>query len=312
MEFLGLKLTSTKQFPDKASIEFVLDTANKMEPYASGKKYTEVLKDKVIATLFYEPSTRTKLSFQSAALRLGAKIISETGIQFSSLYKGESIEDTMRMVEHYADLVIMRHPEKGSADIACSALTRPFINAGDGHGQHPTQALLDMYTIRKEKGKIDKLKIALVGDLKFGRTVHSLCYLLKFYDSELIFVSPDELKMPEKVTEELKKNKVKFSEVNSLDAVLPVADVIYMTRVQEERFENRDDYLKLKDSFILTAELLKKAKKDVTIMHPLPRLKEIDVSVDAHPGAAYFRQAGNGIPLRMALIAMLLGREKMI
>lgn len=310
MNFLGFQLTSTKQFPDKASIEQVLDMAKTMEPYAHGEKYTDVLKDKVVATLFYEPSTRTKLSFQTAALRLGAKVISETGLQFSSLYKGETMEDTMRMVEQYADLIVMRHPEKGSSDLACTATKRPFLNAGDGPGQHPTQALLDMYTIRKEKGKIDGLKIALVGDLKYGRTVHSLCFLLKFYDVELVFVSPDELRMPTKVTEELQKQGVKFSEVHSLDAALPVADVIYMTRVQEERFENKDDFLRLKDSFILTSELLEHAKKDVTIMHPLPRLNEIATSVDAHPGAAYFRQAGNGLPIRMALIAMLLGREK--
>lgn len=309
MNFLGLQLTSTKQFPNKESIEQILAVAEKMEPYGRGEKYTEVLKDKIIATLFYEPSTRTKLSFQTAALRLGAKLISETGMQFSSLYKGETMEDTMRMIEQYADLIIMRHPEKGSADLACTAHKRPFLNAGDGPGQHPTQALLDMYTIKKERGQIDGLKIALVGDLKFGRTVHSLCYLLKFYDVELIFVSPDELRMPTKVTEELQKHGVKFTEVHSLETALPVADIIYMTRVQEERFEKKEDFLRLKDSFILTGELLEKAKKDVTIMHPLPRLSEIATCVDKHPGAAYFRQAGNGLFVRMALIAMLLGKE---
>lgn len=310
MDFKGFQLTSTKQFPDKESVAQILKVAETMEAYAHGGKYTDILKDKIVATLFYEPSTRTKLSFQTAALRLGARLISETGMQFSSLYKGETIEDTMRMVEQYADLVVMRHPEKGSADTACTALKRPFINAGDGPGQHPTQALLDLYTIQKEKGKIDGLKIALVGDLKFGRTVHSLCYLLKFYDIELVFVSPDELRMPTKVTEELQKFGVKFSEVHSLETALPVVDVIYMTRVQEERFENKEDFLRLKDSFILTRETLEKAKADVTIMHPLPRLSEIATSVDSHPGAAYFRQAGNGLPLRMALIAMMLGVEE--
>ena len=309
MDFNGFQLTSTKQFPTKEHIEKVLEVAEKMEPYGKGEKYTDVLKDKVIATLFYEPSTRTKLSFQTAAQRLGAKVISETGMQFSSFYKGETMEDTMKMMEQYADLIVMRHPEKGSADLACSAHTRPFLNAGDGAGQHPTQALLDMYTIKKEKGTIDGLKIALVGDLKFGRTVHSLAYLLKFYDIELILVAPDELRMPTKVTEELTKHNVKFSEVHCLETAMSEADVVYMTRVQEERFAKKEDFLRLKDSFILTAELLEKAKSDVTIMHPLPRLNEIATCVDKHPGAAYFRQAGNGVYVRMALMAMLLGRE---
>jgi len=307
MDFHNLQLTSTKQFSSRKDIEQVLEVAQKMYEYSRGKKFTDILKNKVIATLFYEASTRTRMSFETACMRLGAKVISAIGMENSSLKKGETLEDTIRMVEQYADLIIMRHPEQGSADVACTATKKPFLNAGDGAGQHPTQALLDMYTIQHEQGKIDGLTIALVGDLKFGRTVHSLVALLKHFNINLIFVSPKELKMPNSICEELANENIQYSETDDLEKTIQIADVLYMTRVQEERFENPAEYTKLRDAFILTAELLKKAKESITILHPLPRITEIEECVDAHKGAAYFRQAGNGVPVRMALIAMALG-----
>ncbi len=306
MKFLNLQLTTTKQFKNKEEIQVILDTAKKLKPFGKGKKYTDILKNKVIANLFYEPSTRTKLSFQTAIMRLGAKMISENDAAASSLKKWESIEDTMRMVEQYADLIVMRHPEKGIADKACAATDTPFINAWDWAWQHPTQALLDMYTIQREQGKIDWLKIALVWDLKNGRTVHSLIHLLKFYNIELVLVSPDALKMPETIVNEIKDFGLKVTETNDLKSVMSELDVIYMTRIQKERFEFLEDYFKLKDSFILTSDLLDICNHEITILHPLPRVNEIPKYVDSHKWAAFFRQAWNGVYVRMALICLAL------
>lgn len=297
-------LISTKQLT-RADTEEILRVAFDMEKVqAKGK--SDLLKGKILASLFYEPSTRTRLSFETAMIRLGGDVLTAEGIQFSSLYKGETIEDTMEMIGQYADIIAMRHPEQGSADIAASASKVPFINAGDGPGQHPTQALLDLFTIQKECKRIDGLHVAMVGDLRYGRTVHSLCYLLGLYDKiHFTFVSPTELTMPEKVTSFLKEKNIPYAETTDIAAALD-CDVLYMTRVQQERFADRSEYERLKLKYILTAPMVK--GRDVVLMHPLPRVGEISTDVDALPNAAYFRQAGNGVPVRMALLAMLLGK----
>lgn len=295
-------LTSTKQL-SRADTEAILRVAADMEKIRSKGK-SDLLKGKVLASLFYEPSTRTRLSFETAMLRLGGDVLTAEGIQFSSLYKGETIEDTMEMVGQYADIIAMRHPEQGSADKAAAGSKVPFINAGDGPGQHPTQALLDLYTINDELGKVDDLNIAMVGDLRYGRTVHSLSYLLGLYKNiRFTLISPKELTMPEKVTSFLDEKKIPYEVHDDIAAGLD-CDVMYMTRVQQERFADKSEYERLKLKYVLTAAQLK--GKKVKIMHPLPRVGEISTDVDALPNAVYFRQAGNGVPVRMALLAMLL------
>jgi aspartate carbamoyltransferase catalytic subunit len=295
-------LTSTKQL-SRADTEEILRVAAEMQKIRKAGK-SDLLKGKVLASLFYEPSTRTRLSFETAMLRLGGDVLTAEGIQFSSLYKGETIEDTMEMVGQYADIIAMRHPEQGSADKAAAASNVPFINAGDGPGQHPTQALLDLFTINDELGKVDDLKIAMVGDLRFGRTVHSLSYLLGLYKNiRFTLIAPKELTMPEKVTSFLKEKNISYTEHDDIAAGLD-CDIMYMTRVQQERFTDKSEYERLKLKYILTASHLK--GKNVKIMHPLPRVGEIATDVDELPNAVYFRQAGNGVPVRMALLAMLL------
>jgi len=267
---------------------------------------SNLLKGKILANLFYEPSTRTRLSFDAAMYRLGGDVMTAVGMQFSSLYKGETIEDTMTVIGQYADIIVMRHPEKGSADIAASVCPVPFINAGDGPSQHPTQGLLDMLTIKKEKGKLDGITVTMVGDLKFGRTVHSLSFLLGLYNNvKFTLVAPKELPMPEKVTSFFKEKNIEYTETENLEDGLD-NDIIYMTRVQEERFEDKAEFERLKLKYILKREHVE--GRDITVMHPLPRIGEIDTGVDELPNAAYFRQANNGVTLRMALLAMLLNK----
>ena len=296
-------LTSTKQLLRKDT-DSILKTAHAMEKILE-KGGDDRLKGKILASLFYEPSTRTRLSFETAMSRLGGSVITAEGIQFSSLYKGETVEDTMRVVGSYADIVVMRHPEKGSADKAASVCPVPFVNAGDGPGQHPTQALLDLFTIEKERGKVEGLHIAMAGDLRYGRTVHSLAFLLGLYPGvRFTFIAPKELTMPEKVTEYLQEKKLKYEETDRIDAGFD-ADILYMTRVQQERFADHSEYERLKDKYRLEAKMLK--GKSVTIMHPLPRVTEIATDVDTLKTAAYFRQAKNGVPTRMAILAHLLG-----
>ncbi len=297
-------LTSTKQL-SREDTDAILARAAEMEKVlkAGGN---DLLRGKILAALFYEPSTRTRLSFEAAMIRLGGQVITADGFQFSSMYKGETIEDTMMMVGGYADIIAMRHPEQGSADRAITTSPVPFINAGDGPGQHPTQALLDLYTIQKECGKLDGIHIAMVGDLRFGRTVHSLSFLLGLYKNvRFTLISPEELTMPEKVTSFLDEKKIPYTVANDIAAGLD-ADVLYMTRVQQERFTDSAQYERLKLKYILTPDLVK--GKKAIVMHPLPRVGEIDTGVDALPNAAYFRQAQNGVPVRMALLAMLLGK----
>ncbi len=297
-------LLSTKQLK-RADTEEILRVSADMEKVLK-KGGNKLLEGKILASLFFEPSTRTRLSFETAMQRLGGDIITAEGIQFSSLYKGETLEDTMRMVSQYADITAMRHPEQGSAEIAAAASAIPFINAGDGPGQHPTQALLDLFTIQKECKTVDGLHIAMVGDLRYGRTVHSLSYLLGLYkDIRLTLVSPAELTMPEKVTSFLKEKNIPYAETTDIAAGL-TADVMYMTRVQRERFADASEYERLKLQYVLTGIMVK--GKKVIVMHPLPRVGEIATDVDDLPNAAYFRQAGNGVPVRMALLAMLLGK----
>lgn len=297
-------LTSAAQIT-RADADVLLSLSAKMEKVVE-QGGNDLLKGKILAALFYEPSTRTRLSFETAMLRLGGQVITADGFQFSSLYKGESIEDTMMMVGGYADIIAMRHPEAGSADKAITTSPVPFINAGDGPNQHPTQALLDLYTIQKECGKVEGVHVAMVGDLKNGRTVHSLTTLLTLFPGvTFTFVAPDQLKMPEKVTADLTKKGFDFAESSDMQDAVD-ADVLYMTRVQKERFENQEEYDVLKDAFILNASHLK--GKNTVVMHPLPRVNEIVTDVDALPNAAYFRQAENGVPVRMALLAELLGK----
>ena len=306
--FKGKDILSARQF-NKEELEYVFKAASKMEQIAKGEEKSDLLKNKYLATLFFEASTRTRLSFEIAMLRLGGSIINSTGIPFSSIIKGETLHDTARVVANFVDVIAIRHPEIGSAEQAARASDKPVINAGDGPGQHPTQALLDLYTIQKEKGRIDNLTIAMVGDLKYGRTIHSLAYLLAHYDVTIHFVSPEILKMPKDETVFLKERGIKFKESDDLRSVLPELDVLYDTRIQQERFKDLTEYERVKNCYIINKELLEKAKKNITIMHPLPRLDEISAEVDFLPNAAYFRQTFYGVPIRMALLSLVLGKE---
>lgn len=274
-------------------------------------KYGKACEGKLLATLFYEPSTRTRFSFEAAMLRLGGQVIGFSEPNSSSVAKGESISDTIRTVACYADLAVMRHPKEGAPKVAAACTDMPVVNAGDGGHQHPTQTLTDLLTIRREKGGFDNLTVGLCGDLKFGRTVHSLIKALTRYENiRFIMISPEELKIPEYVRKEvLIKNKISFQEVGNMQEVLPKLDVLYMTRVQRERFFNEDDYIRLKDRYILDGAKMKLAKEEMMVLHPLPRVNEISVEVDSDPRALYFKQAKYGMYIRMALIMSLLGME---
>jgi aspartate carbamoyltransferase catalytic subunit len=270
--------------------------------------YAQVCGGKLLATLFYEPSTRTRFSFEAAMLRLGGRVIGFSEANSSAAAKGESVADTIRTVSCYADLAVMRHPKEGSAIIAAKYSTIPVINAGDGGHQHPTQTLTDLLTIKIEKGGFDDITIGLCGDLKFGRTVHSLIQaLLRYKRVRFILISPDELRLPEYIRDTITKNGAECIETYNLLKYLPEMDVLYMTRVQRERFFNEEDYVRLKDSYILDKAKLKTARDALMIMHPLPRVNEIATDVDSDPRAIYFKQAKNGMFARMALIMALLG-----
>jgi aspartate carbamoyltransferase catalytic subunit len=275
------------------------------------EKYSKACNGKLLATLFYEPSTRTRFSFEAAMLRLGGKVIGFSEAHVSSVAKGESISDTIRTVACYADLAVIRHPKEGAAIVAAACTEIPIINAGDGGHHHPTQTLTDLYTIRKERGGFDNMTVGLCGDLKFGRTVHSLIKALSRYKNvSFILISPEELKIPDYVRKEvLIKNNIKFEEVESMQEALPRLDILYMTRVQRERFFNEEDYVRLKDRYILDGAKMKLAKDDMMVLHPLPRVNEISVEVDSDPRALYFKQVKNGMFVRMALIMSLLGVE---
>lgn len=286
-------------------LEKLFDLANDME--ANPLKYAECCHGKKLATCFYEPSTRTRLSFEAAMLNLGGRVLGFSSADSSSAAKGESVSDTIRVISCYADICAMRHPKEGAPYVAASKSKIPVINAGDGGHQHPTQTLTDLLTIRSMKGRLGYFTIGLCGDLKFGRTVHSLIEALSRYENiNFIFISPEELKVPDYVTEMLKAKNISYKEVISLEEVMPELDLLYMTRVQRERFFNEEDYIRLKDFYILTKEKMALAKKDMLVLHPLPRVNEISVEIDDDPRAAYFKQAQYGVYVRMALIYTLL------
>ena len=271
-------------------------------------KYSEKCRGKKLATLFFEPSTRTRLSFEAAMYELGGNVLGFSEAQSSSAAKGESVADTAKIISCYADIIAMRHPKEGAPLVASMNATVPVINAGDGGHNHPTQTLADLLTIKREKGRFDNLVVGMCGDLKFGRTVHSLITALQRYEGiKFVLISPEELKIPDYVKAELKKSGIEYVETTDLVGALPELDILYMTRVQKERFFNEEEYLRLKDSYVLDLQKLDHAKPDLCIMHPLPRVNEISVSVDSDPRACYFVQALNGKYMRMALILKLLG-----
>ena len=293
---------SVKQFTDKALLQSLCESAARFQALKP-KDYPEPLQDLTLATIFYEPSTRTRLSFETAIQNLGGQLITtENASEFSSAMKGESIEDTIRVINAYADGIILRHPEDGSADRAAKVSKVPIINAGDGISEHPTQALLDIYSIQKAKGKIDGLKIALVGDLLYGRTVHSLISLLVLYDVEFYLVAPNNLQLPAQYIDLLKKHSATYTVLENWHDIIDSIDVIYMTRIQKERFKSPEAYQALKDSFILTMDDVRRMKEEAIILHPLPRVNEIATEVDDDPRAQYFEQVKNGLFLRMALL----------
>jgi aspartate carbamoyltransferase catalytic subunit len=305
-EWYGKDILSVKQF-SRADLEYVFGVAHEMRGMVERIGTFDLLKGKILANLFYEPSTRTSSSFTAAMERLGGSVIPISEVKYSSVSKGESLPDTIRTLECYADVIVLRHPETGSAAIAAKAAKKPVINAGDGVGEHPTQALLDAFTIREELGRLENLNVTMLGDLKYGRTVHSLARLLStFTNIKLNYVSPDILKMPKEVMDEV--GKIPQAEFSSLEKVLPETDVLYVTRVQKERFEDAADYDKVKDAYVIDPSIMKSAKKDMIVMHPLPRVGEISPDFDDDPRAAYFRQMEYGLYVRMALLAMVLGK----
>ena len=286
-------------------LDRLFDLANDIE--RNKEKYAHACDGKILATCFYEPSTRTRLSFESAMTRLGGRVIGFSDAGSSSASKGESVSDTIRVISCYADICAMRHPKEGAPMVAMERSLIPVINAGDGGHQHPTQTLTDLLTIRSLKGSLGGFTIGLCGDLKFGRTVHSLIHaLVRYEDIRFLFISPEELKVPDYITEMLKNKDIPYEEVTSLEDVMPRLDLLYMTRVQKERFFNEEDYIRLKDFYILDTAKMELAKPDMLVLHPLPRVNEISVEVDSDPRAAYFKQAQYGVYVRMALILTLL------
>jgi aspartate carbamoyltransferase catalytic subunit len=281
----------------------ILDLAEGFE----ARPVQNILDGYVVATLFFEPSTRTRLSFESAASRLGAQVIGFSEAGTSSVSKGESLNDTILTVSNYADIIVMRHPREGSARYASEVSPVPVINAGDGANQHPTQTLLDMYSIRKTQGRLDNLQIAFVGDLKYGRTVHSLTFALCNFNATFHLVSPEELKLPSYVKRKIKENKLDYFQYTDMNEVIPQVDILYMTRIQKERFSDPIEYENVKNAYILRNEMLKGAKNTLRVLHPLPRVNEIEMDVDSNPMAYYFQQAQNGVYVRQALLASILG-----
>lgn len=281
----------------------ILDLAEGFE----ARPVQNILEGYVVATLFFEPSTRTRLSFESAASRLGAQVIGFSEAMSSSVSKGESLNDTILTVSNYSDIIVMRHPREGSARFASEVSPVPIINAGDGANQHPTQTLLDMYSIRKTQGRLDNINIAFVGDLKYGRTVHSLTFALCNFNATFHLVSPEELKMPSYVKRRIKENKLEYYQYTDMNEVIPKVDILYMTRIQKERFSDPIEYEKVRNAYILKNEMLQGAKENIRVLHPLPRVNEIEMNVDTNPMAYYFRQAQNGVYVRQALLAAILG-----
>jgi aspartate carbamoyltransferase len=304
----GQDILSVKQF-SRRDLEYIFAVAHEMRTMVERVGTFDLLKGKILANLFYEPSTRTSSSFTAAMERLGGSVIPINEVQYSSVTKGESLADTVRTLECYADVIVLRHPDTGSAAIAAKAARKPVINAGDGIGEHPTQALLDALTIMEELGRLENLTVTLLGDLKYGRTVHSLARLLLNFDGiKLNYVSPDILRMPREVMDEVAAKKVPQAEFASLTDVLPATDVLYVTRVQKERFEDPALYEKVRGAYVIDPSNMALARQDMIVMHPLPRVGEISPDFDEDPRAAYFRQMEYGLYVRMALLAMVLGK----
>lgn len=305
MDFKNRDIISINDF-SKEEILHILKLVRQVE----NRPKASILKGKILATLFFEPSTRTSLSFSSAMEQLGGEVIGFSNANVTSIQKGESLWDTIKMTEQYADIIVIRHPLEGSARLAAEAASIPVINGGDGANQHPTQTMLDLYTIQKTKNKLDGLHIGFVGDLKYGRTVHSLVIALSHFNPTFYFIAPDELQMPESYTDELFQKKIKYFKTADLNRFAKEIDVLYVTRIQKERFPDPLEYEKFKGIYKIDEQFLQNVKKDLKIMHPLPRVGEIDKAVDSTSHAAYFGQAANGIPVRKALLAMVLGKLK--
>jgi len=306
--FAGQDIISVSQF-SRQNLEHIFRVAEEMRAIVNAQGSTDLLRGSVLACLFYEPSTRTSSSFIAAMSRLGGTVIPITqGVQFSSVSKGESLPDTIRTLESYADVIVIRHPEMGSAQIAADYARKPVINGGDGVGEHPTQALLDMFTINEELGKIDGLNIGMVGDLRNGRTVHSLARLLCLYDARFNFVSPEILRLPLDVMNDIRGHGLPVTETYDVAEIISDVDVLYVTRVQKERFADLAQYEEVSDLYVITPELMEQAKDKMIVMHPLPRVGEISYHIDTDPRAAYFRQMENGMYIRMALLAAVLGK----
>jgi aspartate carbamoyltransferase catalytic subunit len=306
LQFKGRDIVSIKDF-SREEIDYILKTAASMEQTA--KNGSDMLHGKILATLFFEPSTRTRLSFEAAMIKLGGAVIGFAEPKVAAIKKGENLADTVRVVENYADVMVLRHPLEGAARLAAEFSGVPVINAGSGAEEHPTQALLDLYTILKEKGTIDGLNITLMGDLRYGRTVHSLAYALSLYKVNLFLVSPELLRMRREVSDAIKK-RIKITEGTDVEEFLPETDVLYVTRIQEERFPDPAEYAKVRGTYKIGVDTLQNARKNMIIMHPLPRVDEIDHEVDNTYHARYFQQVWNGIVTRTALLALILGAKK--
>jgi len=303
----GRDVLSITQF-SLEELSHLYTLAGQMRQFISQAGCIDILRGYIMAAVFCEPSTRTSSSFLTAMQRLGGGIIPITEVKSSAVAKGESLADSIRTLDQYADVIVIRNPEIGSAQIAADSAESPVINAGDGAGEHPTQAILDGFTIQEELGRIDGLSIAMIGDLKYGRTVHSLAKLLSLYDVRLTFVAPETLRMPDSITSDLRGRNIPVHETDVVGGIIADADVLYVTRVQKERFDDLAKYEEVKGSYVITPELLRKAKENMVVMHPLPRVGEIDYAVDSDKRAAYFRQVKNGMYLRMALLAAVLGQ----
>jgi aspartate carbamoyltransferase len=304
----GKDILHGNQF-SKKEVEAIIRVADQFAKELKKRDSIPLLKGKILATLFFEPSTRTRLSFETAMLRLGGGVIGMGSVESSSVAKGETLTDTIRTVSQYADLIVLRHPQIGSAKVAADVSSVPVINAGDGAGQHPTQALLDIYTIYKELGSLKNLTVSLVGDLKYGRTVHALVELLSLFGARLYFVTPESLRMPEEITLHLREKGIEVLESNDMLKAAKESDLIYMTRIQKERFGNLMEYEQVRGSYVIDKKFLENLKKKVLLLHPLPRVDEISSEVDDYPGSAYFRQVQNGIFVRMALLSMVFGKR---
>lgn len=308
MSLRGSDIVSVRQF-QRPDLERIFATADLCLPIARGERPCHALDGKLLANLFFEPSTRTRLSFGTAFLRLGGLLESTVGMNFSSMAKGETLEDTIRVIDGYADVIVLRHPEEGSAARAAQMANRPVVNAGDGPGEHPTQALLDLYTIQREIGRIDGIRLALIGDLRFGRTVHSLARLVaRFEGVHLLLAAPDALAMPEHILRDLDAASVRWEIVPSIADALRTADVAYVTRIQTERFDDPAEAARHIGSYVVNRALLESVgRTDITLLHPLPRYGDLATDVDTLPGAAYFRQTHFGVPVRMALFCEIFG-----